>query len=78
MDGSFWRFEARMVTVIVPLLCPRLLRLAQRFAQFLPVIVASLMFFVVRRECNCRHARLWRRRLEPMDIRRSSRNPLSP
>jgi hypothetical protein len=23
MDGSFWRFEARMVTVIVPLLCPR-------------------------------------------------------
>ena len=23
MDGSFWRFEARMVTAIVPLLCPR-------------------------------------------------------
>jgi hypothetical protein len=23
MDGSFWRFEARMATVIVPLLCPR-------------------------------------------------------
>jgi hypothetical protein len=23
MDGSFWRFKARMVTVIVPLLCPR-------------------------------------------------------
>jgi len=23
MDGSFWRFEARMITVIVSLLCPR-------------------------------------------------------
>jgi len=23
MDGSFWRFEARMVTVIVSLMCPR-------------------------------------------------------
>ena len=23
MDGSFWRFKARMVTIIVPLLCPR-------------------------------------------------------
>jgi hypothetical protein len=23
MYGSFWRFEARMLTVIVPLLCPR-------------------------------------------------------